>query len=649
MKKEKQEESVEIIKKNGFLKKHKKGFIILGIVLALIIGIGSYIVVQVNNLTEALTSQYATTTLEKRNIINSVSVNGIIASEQSKDVSIPVTNVDVLELQVEIGDVVSKGDIIAILDSSDIEESLEEARQALLVANSQTQSSINSASDGLDTTKESATINESRAQENIDGAYMDYASAGASEASALKAYNAALAETTTAKTAYDKAMAETSAAQDIYDAALFAEGVDMNTFESKLSLVEAADAVTPYVYAWNSVGITTDLTAISIPADAEMDEVAELSEASILAWAEGSTDPSTAIAKKNAISAAITDLKNSQVSQTDYNTALTNTSAQLAVLTTAKTNETTAKATYEAKKAISDQKKLAYDSAKATREAKADIYNSAAQSLDDIERSNDTSISSQENSLDNTKLSATTATTLQENQVELYEEQLEACIVRAPFDGTITAINYEEGDTYSGMTLYTIQNTEAMMISASVDQYDISDIADGMRVVFKTDTTGDEEMIGVVSFVSPVPELSTGLTTSTNYPIEIMVENPNERLRLGMTAQANIVLEEVQNVFAVPYECIKTDIDGNTYINRIVEATQDDEKKNTEEEMEVETDALNSLNQNTEKIYVTTGLETDYYTEITAEELEEGMIIQLSYLENSLLESVNGVTFGGAN
>jgi RND family efflux transporter MFP subunit len=648
MKKEKQEESVEIIRKKGFLKKHKKGLIILGIVLAIIIGISSYIVAQVNNLTEALTSQYATTTLEKRNIINSVSVNGTIASEQSKDVSIPVTNVDVLELQVEIGDVVSEGDIIAILDSSDIEESLEEARQALLVAKSQTQSSINSASDGLDTTKESATINESRAQENIDGAYMDYASAGASEASALSAYNTALAETTTAKTAYDKAMAETSAAQDIYDAALLAEGVDMNTFESKLALVEAADAVTPYVYAWNSVGITTDLTAISIPADAEMDEVAELSDASILAWTEGSTDPSTAIAKKNAISAAITDLKNSQVSETDYNTALTNTSAQLAVLTTAETKETTAKATYEAKKAISDQKKLAYDSAKATREAKADIYNSAAQSLDDIERSNDTSISSQENSLDNTKLSATTATTLQENQVELYEEQLEACIVRAPFDGTITAINYEEGDTYSGMTLYTIQNTEAMMISASVDQYDISDIADGMRVVFKTDTTGDEEMIGVVSFVSPVPELSTGLTTSTNYPIEITVENPNDRLRLGMTAQANIVLEEVQNVFAVPYECIKTDIDGNTYINRIVEDAQVGEEESAEEEMQVETDDLNSLNQNTEKIYVTTGLETDYYTEITAEELEEGMIIQLSYLENSFLESVNGVTFGGA-
>lgn len=634
MRKEKtQKEKSQKMEKKGFFKKHKKGFIILGIVLVIATGITVYVVKQVQSIQEIMTSQYATTTLEKRNIINSVSVNGVIASDQKKEVIIPLTNIEIQELYVEVGDFVSKGDVIGILDSTDIEESLKEAKQSLNVSSSQTYSSINSASKGLENTKESATIDEARAQESIDNAYADYASAGATEATALTAYNAALAETTAAKTTYDRAIAGTATAQSNYNAELFTAGVDMNTFEEKLNTVKAADAVAPLIYPWNTVEISPKLTGLpSTPDDLDMDEVAELTSETIAPWAEGSTDPTIATAKKNAIATAIGELISSQVTATEYTDAiaLPAVSAAQTVLTAAKASEATSKTAYEAKKAVSDQKKIAYDSAKSTRETMADRYNSAAQSSDDIKRINETSIETQKDSVDSTKLSATTATTAQENQVEMYEEQLKECTIRAPFDGTITALNFEEGDIYSNMSLYTIQNYETLTIEASVDQYDISDIKKGMRVVFKTDTTGEEEMIGTVTFVSPVPEASTGMTASTNYPIEITIEKPNERLRLGMTAQANIVLEEVKEVFAVPYECIKIDADGNTYVNAIIEDILLAEDKNTE--------ALDLLNQNTKKIFVETGLETDYYTEIRGKELEVGMIIQLSYLENSLSE-----------
>lgn len=639
---EKQEEKSKEIRETNFFKKHKKGLIIITIILIIIIGVSSCVAKQVKTIQEAFTTQYATTILEKRNIINSVSVNGTISSDQKKEVTIPLTNIEIQEINIKVGDVVSKGDILAVLNSIAIEKNLEQAKQALKVANSQTNSSINSASKGLENTNESATINEARAKESKQGAYGDYSVAGAEETAALTEYNTAVVATSAAKTLYDKNVAESKTAQLAYDRALLNAGVDMNTFKEILKTVKDADKVAPFVYAWDTVGIETDLTGVVKP---DINDIEDLEKPLIAPWTEGKTDLNEAKNSRDNINDKIRDLEN-VILAADYKNKIELPAVKSAqqVLTIANTNEAAAKVTYETKKAISDQKEIVYKTAKATREANAKMYNNSAQSLDDMKRANDATIDSQKSSLDGTKMASTTATTLQENQVEMYEDQLKECIVTIPFDGTITAINFEEGDTYSGLPLYTIQNCEALIISASVDQYDISDVEEGMRVVFKTDTTGAEEMIGIITFVSPVPEMNIGMSTGTNYPIEITIEHPNKRLRLGMTAQANIVLEEVKDVFAVPYECIKTDVDGKEYINVIIEEKNNKKKK---EKTSLESmEGLEIINQNTKKIFVETGLETDYYTEISSPELVEGMVIQLSYLDNTLMDAMNGMTIG---
>jgi RND family efflux transporter MFP subunit len=639
MKKEKKQVANDGTKKN-FFKKHKKGLIILGVLLIVGGGIGACVASTVNSVQDLMTSQYATTTLEKRNIINSVSVNGSVASEQKKDVSVAVTNTDIVELKVEVGDIVKEGDIIAVLDSTDIEESLTEAKQALKVASSSSNSSISSATDSLANTQESAQINEARAAESETAAYNSYASAGATEAAAKKEYDAAVADKNAAKTAYDTAVANTAAAQTAYDAAMVANGVNEANFNTALSAVKAADAKTPLVYAWDTVTISSTLPAFTAP-DITVD--ADLTDTSKTAWTEGATTVADGAAKKDAINAAITTLSGTLVDHgTTYTDAVNATVTEKATLDAAKATEATALADYNAKLAVVDQKKATYDAAKATREAQGKAYQSAAEAYDDLERTNDNTIETQQDNLNSTKLNATTATTAQENQVEMYEEQLEDCIIRAPFDGTITAVNFEEGDKYTGTPLFTIQDVEGLTITANIPEYDIADIEKGMRVVFKADTTGDEEMYGEVTFVSPVPNAGG---TSITYPIEITIQNPNERLRLGMTAKANIIMDEVTDVFAVPYECIKTDEDGNNYVDVVVENAEGTDVEVTDETVAQAADAVAALTQQTEKVYVEIGLVTDYYTEITGKNLVEGMKIQLTYMDTTLTDALTpGVT-----
>ena len=142
-----------------------------------------------------------------------------------------------------------------------------------------------------------------------------------------------------------------------------------------------------------------------------------------------------------------------------------------------------------------------------------------------------------------------------------------------------------------------------------MDEYDIADIEKGQEAVVKTDATGEEELAGTVSYVAPAPEESEnsgmGSSSSTvSYKVQITLSEKSDRLRIGMTAKTSIVLESAKDVFAVAYDCIQTDREGKSYISVLEGERESQEEK---------------------QIYV----ESDYYVEISGEELEENMRVLL--------------------
>ncbi len=176
--------------------------------------------------------------------------------------------------------------------------------------------------------------------------------------------------------------------------------------------------------------------------------------------------------------------------------------------------------------------------------------------------------------------------------------------VVAPFSGYITAINVEEGNNYTqGETVFTIANTDSFVVEATVDEYDIASISEGLSAVVKFDATDDEEFSGTVTYVA-VTSSSSDSSSTASYDVEITLDSTDDRLRVGMTAKASVVLESAEGVYAVAYDCVETDADGNSYITAV-----DDDGNET-------------------KITVTTGLESDYYVEIQSDELYDGMTVK---------------------
>jgi len=211
------------------------------------------------------------------------------------------------------------------------------------------------------------------------------------------------------------------------------------------------------------------------------------------------------------------------------------------------------------------------------------------------------------------------STTNEKNQVELYEDQLAEGIVTAPISGIVTAVNFDEGDSYmQGSPIITIQDCSSFEVSAYIGEYDISDIAKGQKVLIKTDATGDTELEGTVVFVSPTA--ATSLTSGdVTYLIRISVDTPNDRLRLDMSASLSIIIEQHENALTVPYNAVQEDEQGNTY----VEIMEEDGT--------------------TTKVPVTVVLESNYYTEIKADALTDGQKVRVINADsNGLFDLLGG-------
>lgn len=209
------------------------------------------------------------------------------------------------------------------------------------------------------------------------------------------------------------------------------------------------------------------------------------------------------------------------------------------------------------------------------------------------------------------------------NQIESYEEQLEDCTVYASMTGTITALNVEEGGVFTGGTIYEIQDVHNFIVEATVDEYDVVDIEEGQTAYIVTDSLGDEELEGEVTYVSPVGTSGQTMGSASgtaSYEIQITINEPQDKLRSGMTASVSIVLEESRDTLAVPYDCVQTNEAGES----VIYVDDNGERK---------------------EVVVETGIETDYYIEVSSDEISEGMTV---YLSTPLVQSGTGAgTEGG--
>lgn len=189
------------------------------------------------------------------------------------------------------------------------------------------------------------------------------------------------------------------------------------------------------------------------------------------------------------------------------------------------------------------------------------------------------------------------------------ETNLRYTKILSPVDGVVVSRNVDVGQTVAASfqtpTLFTIaQDLTKMQINTNVDEADIGRIQTSQDVEFTVDAYPDTLFKGSVSQIRIAPIIVQNVVT---YDVVIRVDNPELKLKPGMTANVSILVAGKRGILKVHNTALRF---------RPPDTDKPPVYKNA--------GVWILSNQSPKRITVTTGIGDDKYTEIVSGEIKEG-------------------------
>jgi len=148
---------------------------------------------------------------------------------------------------------------------------------------------------------------------------------------------------------------------------------------------------------------------------------------------------------------------------------------------------------------------------------------------------------------------------IQQASLESAQANLGYCKITAPVDGIVISRKVDVGQTVNAAmstpVLFTVaQDITKMNISAAISEADIGQVRDGQPVEFSVDAFPEEVFRGRVTQVRKAPTTTQNVVT---YETIITVDNPEQKLFPGMTADVSILVAERTNALKIPNAALR--------------------------------------------------------------------------------------------
>lgn len=628
-------------------------------VLAVVV-VGSYFALNRNNAVQAMVS---TETLQQMDLQNTVSLSGVVESQSGRKVYSTLSYL-VEQVNVQVGDVVQQGDVLAQLKTDDLQMDIAQQQAAVNASKNQSAHQIEVSrkayenakenyENGLDSGALSAEQGVTSAEYSVEQAQQQLKAAKAAVYDAKENYRVTRDQLegniTDAEEALRDAEEALGDAQAAYnDAVAGQESAKKEAaalFEQKTADYKKAAEEWAHLEGTYLADIETEKVNVKDAKDALDNKYptppkeGEDGYADYIASDEFKAYQESEGKLRTARETYVQQKSNFQNIQQVYNQAQTDYQNQLASIASSASGamsgvasaqsgvaaaEAQLDAAQDARNGASmaqleqgvDSAKRGVDSAQLQKEI---AQNQVSNAKDQREASNNAieqQIDSLKDSLVGSQIAAQ-STQSQEIAIQKMQNTLEDATITAPVSGVVTAVYAKVGEPGNGL-LFVVEDTQSLKINTKIKEYDVANIREGMPVVIKSDATGDQEISGTVTYIAPAAVKTEagnaqtgGNDSNVEFEAEVQVNDPNCGLRIGMNTRLTVLLEEKQDVFGVPYDAVVEKADGSTVVYAAVE--QQNSGKNSSYVVT--------------EIPVTTGLETDFYIEISGGEVTPGMAV----------------------
>lgn len=655
-------------------KKKKIIGVVCGVVAVAVVG--GYLLLNQNSGAAVMVS---TETLQQMDLQNTVSLTGVVESETDRKVYSTLSYL-VESVNVQVGDVVQAGDVLAQLDTEQLEMDIAQQQAAVDASNSQSahqievnrkayenavenyengldsnaisaesgvnqaESSLTQAEYGVDSAqlqvdaaeaavrdaRENYYITRDQLNGNVDDAREALDEAEDALAEAQAAYNSAVAEanskvTSAAANAAQKQQEFEQAKKD-WDEFQKTHGADRKDAQTKWS--EAKKAYEDAYIAYNTAVANEDpavdayekemkkAQAAFNAAQTEYDQIEAEWQPAYEKYIAAQTAKDEAVAAQESAATAASSVESSAYSGVaSAQTGVASAEAQLDAAKDARNGSTLTQLEQgiaSANRSV-DSAELQEDIAKAQQDAAEQSADTAKQQQAATENSIAQQIDTLKDNLIGSQIAAQ-STKSQEIAIQSLQDTLADATITAPVSGVVTAVYAEEGQPGNGL-LFVIEDTDALKITTNIREYDIGSIEVGMPVIIKSDATGDKEISGTVTYIAPAANKTENGNTLTaddstvEFEAEVQVNDADSGLRIGMNTRLTVLLEERSDVYGVPYDSVVEKADGSEVVYAV-------EPSSEKEGSYVVTE-----------VPVTTGLETDFYIEVSGDGITDGLSI----------------------
>lgn len=570
----------------------------------------------------SVTDSTSTITLAKTDIQNTLSISGHVDSTNTINIYTSLNSYPVEEIFVEVGNKVKEGELLAQIDTTNLEyeikqakNNLENAVKSLNTEKQNYQNSIVNAENSLN----SAIVSRDKQQLSYEKILAEYKKA---EETMLRSFDSYTYDNTVneAYTTLKRKLEELKNAEDEHLEARkdFDDYTYQNTIADARAKLNRAldnlrDAKEDLRIQKNDFDDYTYENAIreaKTKLDSENEKLKELENQRNNLYIEfDSNSPDTELNQEEAIKDIDNQIKTAEravaEAERSYNRAIDNLerAKDNAIKTSEKNLDMSKNSVDDAQraydKAVTDLKRArdssiesAEDKIKSAQKAVDDAQRAYDKAISDLKRaqndyiedneekliaakrnladaeksleSSNLSVANAENSLKQAKSKASPSNSSVSNQqiiLDKFLEQMEKSKIKATGTGTITSIGAVEGTNPTGV-LFVIEDTNMLYVTAKVKEYNLKDLSLGQKSLITTDATDTEIFDGEIIYISPKAVTEAG---STNVEFEIWVKicDHNESIKIGMNAFVEIVLEEKQDTFVVPLSAIISNEEGN--------------------------------------------------------------------------------------
>ena len=140
---------------------------------------------------------------------------------------------------------------------------------------------------------------------------------------------------------------------------------------------------------------------------------------------------------------------------------------------------------------------------------------------------------------------------------------LSGAILKAPFDGVITDIKFEEGDTITtNNVIINIANPNNVEFTGDVDEVDVLYLKQNLKAIIITDALKDIELDGKLFNVASASTASQGVRS---FQVKISVIVPgNIKLKDGLSATARVITKAKYGINLIPIQSLYGTFDNPT-------------------------------------------------------------------------------------